>query len=148
MGGPLGAVPTRPVGWGGVCLLHNFPVVIELKPSDPNQDPPSSAFLPSSRRPRVSAELLTTKSSHKKPNLRVKGWHQVWIVLDILLSIAKSGPFEDGPEHMSAMPQCGCPVWLGPGPFLGTAVCLTAQSEVQDFFIFLFPDSLICSPRP
>lgn len=58
MGGPLGAMPTRPVGGHGVCLLYNFPVVVELKPSDQNQDSPSSTFLPSSLKAQGLAELI------------------------------------------------------------------------------------------
>lgn len=51
VGRSLGAgVLERPVGGHGVCLLHNFPVAIELGPSNHDQDPPSSLFLPGSQK--------------------------------------------------------------------------------------------------
>lgn len=48
----------RPVGGHGVCLLHNFPMVIELGPSTKTKillPPPS---FQAARKPRVSAEWI------------------------------------------------------------------------------------------
>lgn len=121
VGGSLGdGVLERPVGGHGVHLLHNFPMVIELGPNNQDQDPPSSP-LPSRQPESPGSQLsgLTTKSSHKQPNSKLKGWHQVWILLELLSSTAKTASFEDSSNHMSAMPQFSVQDGCAHSPFYG-----------------------------